>query len=382
MRRTGIFCLYTPSGKVDTTIIHTLKALREVVEYLIIVVNGYIERKNDLSNYADAIHIRENVGFDVGAYTDIILYTSHIEQIVKSDELVLCNSSFYGPFISFKRIFNEMENSDADFWGISSSEKNLIQHIQSYFLVFRRSILESGELFQYLGDRVDKKELDYFSVCSIYENGLFWTLKNAGYRFDAYRRNIVCDNYLNPYGSVKIDGIPVLKRKMFSKEFYQRKKAVSALAYVKKTYHYDIGSILENAFKIYGIDLTNEMIEAESNEVVKKDLLHDNEMVTRGEIERFISVQKKVFIYGCGMMARMVFSCFFFYEDNPCLEGFVVSDNQTIIEKYFQGYPIYKFSEIKNRRDVALVVALNRYNTKEVYSQLKCMENVKFLWKC
>lgn len=59
-----------------------------------------------------------------------------------------------------------------------------------------------------------------------------------------------------------------------------------------------------------------------------------------------------------------------------------MSDNQTIIEKYFQGYPIYKFSEIKNRRDVALVVALNRDNTKEVYSQLKCMENVKFLWKC
>ena len=52
MRRTGIFCLYTPSGKVDTTIIYTLKALREVVEYLIIVVNGYIERKNDLMGIA------------------------------------------------------------------------------------------------------------------------------------------------------------------------------------------------------------------------------------------------------------------------------------------------------------------------------------------
>lgn len=381
MKRTGIFCIYTPTGEVDSTILNTINELRENVTYLIIVCNGYSTKICGLGLLADEVVMRENVGLDVGAYTDIILSPNYMNIIKNSDELVLCNNSFYGPFVSFREIFEKMENSPADFWGISSSEKNFVQHIQSYFIVFRKRILEGKELYRYLKERVNIRRIDYFGACSIFENGLFWTLKNAGYQFDAYRRNITCDNYLNPYGSVKIDGVPVLKRKVFSKEFYQMKEAVSALGYIKKIYHYDITPILNSIFCDYGIRLGKSEIREDIAEKAVRDIFQSPELVAREEVERFIKSHEKVFIYGNGAMARTIFSCFFFYEKHPKLQGFIISDDQPIVEQNFRGYPIYNFSEVKDKQTTAILVALNKKNTQVVINQLKGMNDVKLLWK-
>lgn len=385
MRRTGIFCLFTPSGEIDSTLLHTIEAMKEIVGYFIIVVNGNLNSSDELRNYADEVVVRENTGFDIGAYKDVILSPKYSNKIKEADELILCNSSFYGPFISFQEIFGKMEGSVCDFWGISSSEKNLSQHIQSYFLVFRRRVLKGEELFRYLRERVDTERLDYFDACSIFENGLFQTLKKAGYRFDAYKRSIDCDGYQNPYGSVKLDGLPVLKRKIFSEEFYQEKEVTNALSYVRETYGFDIRPILDHAYRVYGIELTSEMIEAartDSKKLPEKDLFCDPDAVGREEIELFITKHQDVYIYGSGEMAKIVYSSFFFYEKNPGLKGFVVSDHQTISEKSFKGYPVYRYSEVKNRPGAAFLVALGKHNTREVLLQLSQVENVMFLWRC
>lgn len=385
MRRTGIFCLFTPSGEMDSTIIHSIKSMYEITDYFIIVVNGSINSIDKLRNYADEIVIRENIGFDIGAYKEIILSPKYIDKIKEVDELILCNSSFYGPFIAFREIFEKMEGSVCDFWGISSSETDISQHIQSYFYVFRRSVLEGKELFRYLREKVNPERLDYFDACSIFENGLFHTLKKAGYWFDAYKRSIDCDIYQNPYGSVKLDGLPVLKKKIFSKEFYQKKRIVNALSYVKEIYGFDIEPILDHARRVYGIELTSREIEAAragDKDIPEKDLIRDPEAVGREEIERFITANQNVYIYGNGVMAKIVYSSFFFYENNSRLKGFVVSDHQMIPAESFKGYPIYRYSEVKARPDIAFLVALNKCNTREVFPQLSKEKNVMFLWRC
>lgn len=385
MRRIGVFCLFTPLGETDPTIIHTIKSMHEITDYLIIVVNGSINSKDKLSEYADEVVIRKNIGFDIGAYKDIILSPECINKIKEADELVLCNSSFFGPFITFQEIFEKMEGSTCDFWGISSSETNLSQHIQSYFYVFRRRILEGEALFCYLKEKVNPERLDYFDACSIFENGLFHTLKRAGYRFDAYKRSIGCDCYQNPYGSVKLDGLPVLKRKIFSKEFYQEKRVISALSYIKETYGFDIDPIIDYARLTYGIELISREIEAvrmDNQEPLERDVICDSDAASWEEIERFIVKHQNVYIYGNGVMAKIVYSSFFFYEKNPRLKGFVVSDQQAVSAENFKGYPIYRYSEIKDGRDIAFIVALNKRNTRDVFPQLSQVKNVMFLWRC
>ena len=182
--------------EIGESIIKTLIDLKNVVEYIVVVINGIIHNKNILYKYVNEVVVRENLGFDIGAYKRVILDIKYKNRLKKFDELVLCNNSFYGPFISFKSIFDKMEKSKADFWGISSSERNLVQHIQSYFLVLRYNILNGDEFIRYLEEWIDEKKIDYYGACSVFENGLFWMLKKAGYCFDAYKRNIECDNYL------------------------------------------------------------------------------------------------------------------------------------------------------------------------------------------
>ena len=59
---------------------------------------------------------------------------------------------------------------------------------------------------------------------------------------------------------------------------------------------------------------------------------------------------------------------------------FIISDDQSAVERNFQGYPVYNFSEVKNKTTIAVLVALNKKNTQEVISQLNGMKNVKTLW--
>ncbi len=377
----GIYCLYEASGKIGESDKNTIIELRSVVDNLVIVINGVICHSEELNKYADNIIYRENTGLDIGAYKRVILSDEYKDEIGKYEELVLCNNSFYGPFIPFEKIFEEMEESKADFWGISSSEKNLVQHIQSYFLVLRQNIIKEETLFYYLDKWVDEQTIDYYSACSVFENGLFWMLKKAGYMYDAFKRDIDCNNYFNPYGSVKIDKLPILKKKIFSKEFYDKEQAINALFYIMKNYMYDITCILDDASFNYGIKISMEDVSKNKVKKANKDLFQRMDMVGREEVEEFISSQKRVYIYGNGKIAKHIYSCFFFREGNPALQGFVVSDDQSLKEKCFRGYPIYKYSELKDIEEIALLIALNKENTKEIINNLNENNKIKILWK-
>ena len=64
------------------------------------------------------------------------------------DELVLVNSSVFGPVTPLARAFQRMESVACDFWGMSDSLE-IEYHVQSFFLVFRKSMLASGAIEQF-----------------------------------------------------------------------------------------------------------------------------------------------------------------------------------------------------------------------------------------
>ena len=70
MRRAAIFFFYDERGQVDDYIIYLLGKLRPFVETIIFVSNGAISKSSEASlrSTVDETIIRENTGFDVGAY--------------------------------------------------------------------------------------------------------------------------------------------------------------------------------------------------------------------------------------------------------------------------------------------------------------------------
>lgn len=52
--------------------------------------------------------VRENAGYDAGAYKFAIFKYLKIEEIRQYEELILCNDTFIGPFVPLKDIFDTM----------------------------------------------------------------------------------------------------------------------------------------------------------------------------------------------------------------------------------------------------------------------------------
>ena len=132
--RTALCAIYEESGTLPRDIEYMINNLRTEVNYLIIIINGVLENKEAIEEQADSLVVRENRGFDAGAFKDAFFRPEVRAVIDQSDELVFCNNTFYGPLISFSELFDKMSSSKADFWGLNYSDNGVLHFIQSYFL--------------------------------------------------------------------------------------------------------------------------------------------------------------------------------------------------------------------------------------------------------
>ena len=161
-RRIAIYVYHNVLNKVSNYALYYLSSLKEITDEIIVVLNGKFDEKEKekLYNLNLAVLERENKGYDFFGYRKGILSISN-DKLSKCDELILCNSSTFGPLFPFKNLFNEMQKKECDFWGITkhpSIKQNVIrfnfetkikEHIQSYFLVFRKSMFLDPRFINY-----------------------------------------------------------------------------------------------------------------------------------------------------------------------------------------------------------------------------------------
>lgn len=379
MKRLAIFSYYDPAGAIRQSSLELVKELNCIAAKLIIVVNGHLENKAPFSEITDAVVFRQNRGYDVGAYYEILMSPEFREEVKAYDELIFCNSSFFGPFIPLKEIFEKMESRECDFWGISSSEKNLVYHIQSYFLVFRKSIASGDFLQNYFNAFVHPDRIDYTDACNIFENGLCGYLLGNGFRFDAYKRDIACDCYFNPYGSLAMDGLPILKKKVFEKDFFDKQQISAALRFIKEQYHYDVGGILEEAVSRYGIGMEESDLYEGVLTVPKADIHENIFLKDRKEIKDFIDRNKEIYIYGDSSMSIHVFNCFFFTCLNPVFSGFITC--MGIQSTFMKECPVLSLEEIKDNKEAAILVCTDYEELEVARRRLSSFTNTFSIWK-
>ena len=199
IRRLGIFCFFDKDGIADDYVEYLLGDLAKNLEKLIVVVNGYVNHDGlrMFERYADQVVLRENKGFDAGAYHHAIVNVLGELKIGEWDEIVLCNDTFYGPFVPLKKIFQAMDGKEIDFWGLDYRKGQFLSFIQSYFLVFRKGIIENGDLFRYMKEYIDPLETDISDVYAAFEVGLFSYLTGRGYRYGTYVYTGNYDVYYN-----------------------------------------------------------------------------------------------------------------------------------------------------------------------------------------
>ncbi len=379
MKRLLIFSFYDKDGIVDQYILFLLRGLKQVVNELIVVINGMLKDEEEKKIVALTNHIlkRKNVGYDAGAYADVILNFLGKEELKKWDELVLCNDTFYGPFVPFEHIFNKMNLGKVDFWGLNYVENNITNHIQSYFLVFKKRIIESGLLFDYFYKEININEMDLLNVYASFEIGLFGYLVQLGYKFGTYA---VTDNY-NIYSCADICleryELPILKKKSFNGRFLELQQESKILNYIISNTDYNPNFIISNVMRQYGKELSINGV----NEVNKDTIVEVEKRIPKSKISgeyliNFLKEKEEIYIYGNGNIARKIWKLYFKYMHT--FRGFIVSDDKPVLKNELYGFPIYSYSTLKE--GITIVVGLDVKNSIEVRKNIKMGDEALFLW--
>lgn len=181
MKRSTIYAHYDEHAEVKRYVLHTLRALREVSDRIVFVSTSPLNEAEQakVAPLVDEIVLRDNVGYDFAMWQQALLGSDLIDS---SDEILLLNSSVFGPATTLRPLFERMAGSSADFWGLTENYE-FHWHLQSYFVVFRRSCLEHPA-FRRFWESVLSYRRKQQVICS-YEFGLSQYLIENGLKAEA-----------------------------------------------------------------------------------------------------------------------------------------------------------------------------------------------------
>ena len=261
-----------PNGVVEDYILYLLNDICNITHKMIIVINGSLRdnEKNKLYTFTNEIIFRNNEGYDAGAYKDVILNYVSLSEIKKYDELVLCNDTFFGPFIPFEKIFKYMEDKRVDFWGLTkhadfhNEQFQMPEHIQSYFLVVRHSMLCNKAFGEYWHSMPEISSFE--DLVKNFEVRFTTFFFAKGFNYSAY----VEDDELNgiptktynhyafiPYLLLSKYNMPVLKKKTFiASKFLQLSigdELTKSIDWIGKNTNYDISMIWQSIISKYNL---------------------------------------------------------------------------------------------------------------------------------
>lgn len=369
----AIMSVYDPDGIVDEYIIYFLLSLKKVADRIIIAVNGKLtsDGKNKLRTTVDEIYIRENRGFDFGAYKDVIYNYLSLQELYQYQDLILCNDTCFGPLIPFEDIFSQMDIASCDFWSMNYMEDLLLPHFQSYFMVFKERAIRL--MTDFLDREVDSNaaKIEYAHG---YEHALSEIILQSGLKSDYYTSgSSAChdmDIYAMPDDAIKYLGFPMLKKKIFSGKFCRYENIREALRLIADKKDYPMEYILEYVHRVYPEEYTED---AEKKPQIPAYTFEKNE-TTRNEVIEFCRKHKELYVYGNGYMSALFMARFKRYIDE--FKGYIVSD-EYYRESVWEGEKIFPLSYIGT--DAAIIVALTKKSAREVVDKVADRENILFL---
>jgi lipopolysaccharide biosynthesis protein len=181
MNRVAIFAHFDAENEIKPYVAFYLERLRELCTRVVFattarLVDGQLD---GLCPKADRIIMPENCGWDFGMWKHAL---SQID-VGDADELVLTNSSVFGPIHPLAPIFARMEDEPCDFWGMTDNFE-WRWHVQSYFVVFKRQVFTSEAVRLFWNSVLPYRSKE--PVVMSYELGLTSFLVDSGFQPGAF----------------------------------------------------------------------------------------------------------------------------------------------------------------------------------------------------
>lgn len=254
MRRIAIYCFYEKTGRLNQFNLYYLKALQQQATRVIFVANGHLQESAQEKLLAQGIDVivRPNEGFDFAAWKEAINGIGD-EELLNTDELILCNNSCYGPVVPFDTIWKHMDAKPCDFWGLYEHPEVswILRHLQSYFLVLKNPLFTSQHF---------KKYLDNLSVAKTWQEAVLHeinftqAMEKGGFKSASFLSGV---SYIaNPTCHLPElllgKGFPLIKRKVFTLPHNEvvgsslGHGAMNVLRWLEKESDYPVAYIIED----------------------------------------------------------------------------------------------------------------------------------------
>lgn len=265
----SIFVHYNVNNMIDESDLFYIEQLEKISD-VCFITNSKIqhEQKINISNKVKFFIERENINYDFGAWKDFII--NNVNIIYKYQHIILANNSVIGPLYDLSYLINKM--SEYDFWGISKyvnkyqnienkilNMKYIPTHIQSYFVVFNKSLINSDFINFWKAINNNCSFVDVVKNCEIVLTKYF---EDRGYKWkvvcDTSDCNICRYNDFSKYAPdlLLMKGSPFIKKKsleIISKK--QIKNIVSSLS--KSNLNMQLNFLIKHITKQHSIKKLN-----------------------------------------------------------------------------------------------------------------------------
>jgi lipopolysaccharide biosynthesis protein len=181
MKRVAIFAHYDGQNQVKAHSVHLLRALREDCDDVVFVSTSALPEPelDKVRPLCSRVGLKDNAGYDFGMWQHGLGWLD----LSVWDELVLANSSFFGPISPLRGVFERMTKDPCDFWGMTDSFE-ISWHLQSYFIAFKKKVLVSPALRQFFDAVLPYRDKD--QVIRSYEIGMTKFMCEQGFRPAAF----------------------------------------------------------------------------------------------------------------------------------------------------------------------------------------------------
>ena len=263
-KRYAVYVFYDRDGIVDEYNEVFLNDLKKNLSKLLVICNGEINEEGlqKFNNIADEVIVRPNEGFDITAYKIGIEHYGY-DELSQYDEIMVLNSTSFGPLYPFAEMFDSMAERDLDFWGITQFHEvpfdpfgtikygYIPKHIQSYFMVFRKSLFMTDDFKNYWKNLPQIHT--YEEAVGFHETVFTKDFADKGYKWDVYANTDELEGYTYeglrdfPKYMIERKRCPIMKRRSF---FHEYSEALSrsggeatkeALEYIENNLEYDTG---------------------------------------------------------------------------------------------------------------------------------------------
>jgi uncharacterized membrane protein len=195
VKRILLFVHFNKSNGLEDRVVFTLKSVRDLFDTVVVMSNSPLSNQDrqTLEGVSDKVIERENIGYDFSAWKEG-LDTIGWGALKKYDSLTLMNDTCHFPILPIGPYYKKFErNPRIDFWGASihkatedgmpGTDEPVPEHIQSYFMSFKKKVFVSSVFKRFWDDL--KAHKDVHRVIQDYETCLTNTLSSVGFKYDA-----------------------------------------------------------------------------------------------------------------------------------------------------------------------------------------------------